>query len=111
MENHNIFMSQLPVQLREHVWHRHEWRIINLGSIGIPAGWVQHQDMRIEIRIELPMNWHQDDHFLGFGIFCVHHQLESFSLVLDLVFDEQCSFSDSLFVPSYCEYHGRHGSK
>ena len=109
MENHKIYMSLPPVQLRKQ--YRHEWRIIHLGSIGIPVGWVQPRDLGIEIRIELPMNWYQDDHFLGFGFFCVLHQPESYVFNLDLVFDEQCSFSDRLYIPFYCEYHGRHGSK
>ena len=111
MENHNIYMSLLLVQVREHMMYRHEWRMINLGSIGIPARWVRHQLVGIGIRIELPMNWYQDDNFLGFGIFYVHHQPGSFVLVLDWVFDEQCSFSNTLFIPSCYEYHGRHGSK
>ena len=111
MGNHNIYMSLLIVQLREHVMYRHEWRIIKLGSIGIPAGWVQHQDMGIEIRIELPMNWYQDDHFLGFGFFCVHQSVSYGNfVVLDLVFGERHSFSDELCLPYY-EYHGKHGSK
>ena len=105
-------MSLLLVQLREHVmYHRHEWRRIQLGSIGILAGWVQHQDMGIEIRIELPMNWYQDDHFLGFGFFCVHQSVLYGNLVvLDLGFGEQHSFSDEVCLPS-CQYHWKHGSK
>ena len=62
-------MSLLPMQLREHMKYDHEWRMINLGSVGIPMGWVQHQDMRFENRIVLLMNWYQDDRFLGFGFF------------------------------------------
>ena len=49
-----------------------KWRSINLGGNGIP-GWVLHQEMGSQIRIELPMNWYEDDHFLGFGFFCLHH--------------------------------------
>ena len=111
MENHNIYMSLLLVQLREHVLYRYQWKTINLGSIGIPARWVQHQDMGIEIRIELPMNWYQDDHFLGFGFFCLH-QSESFGnfVYLDLVFGERRSFSAHAIL-SYVECHGEHGSK
>ena len=108
MENHNIYMSLLPMQLREQ--YRCEWRIIHLGSIGIPVGWVQHWDMGLEIRIELPRNWYQDDHFLRFGFFCVHQSESYVNFILDLVIDEQCSFLDTVCLP-YCEYHGEHGSK
>ncbi|KAL6326305.1 hypothetical protein AAG906_005499 [Vitis piasezkii] len=62
-----------------------KWRSINLGSNGIP-GWVLHQEMGRQIRIELPMNWYEDDHFLGFGFFCLHHQ--SNKIYLSLKFDE-----------------------
>ena len=112
MGNHNIYMSLLLVQLREHVMYRRDlWIMIKLGSIGIPAGWVQHQDMGIEIRIELPMNWYQDDHFLGFGFFCVHQSGPYGNLVvLDLVFGERRSFSNQFILP-HCGYHGKHGSK
>ena len=62
-----------------------KWRSINLGGNGIP-GWVLHQEMGSQIRIELPMNWYEDDHFLGFGFFCLHHQSKEISLYLK--FDE-----------------------
>ena len=103
MESNNIYMSLLTVQLREHMQYPHTyWRKINLGSNRIPAGWVQHdQDVGIEIRIELPTNWYQNDHFLGFGFFCVH-QPGFKSINIDLVFDEQYS---------YCPYCGVHVSK
>ena len=85
--------------------------MVNLGSIGIPARWVQHQDMEIKIRIELPMNWYQDDHFLGFVFFCVHQSnIDDDVICLDLSFDEQYSFPGRLDLPD-CEYHERHGSK
>ena len=111
MENHDIYMSLLLVQLRELVLYHCVWRMINLGSIGIPTGWVQRRDVGIEIEIELPMNWYQDDHFLGFGFFCVHQSVSYGNVVLlDLVIGERCSFSDEVHLP-YCEYHGEHGSK
>ena len=105
-------MSLLLVQVREHVMYcRNEWRMIKLGSIGIPAGWVQHQDMGMEIRIKLPMNWYQDDHFLGFGFFCVNQSVShGNSVLLDLLLGERCSFPAEVFFP-YCEYDGKHGSK
>eukprot|EP00261_Vitis_vinifera_P038522 XP_019079765.1 PREDICTED: TMV resistance protein N-like [Vitis vinifera] len=62
-----------------------KWRSINLGSNGIPR-WVLHQEMGRQIRIELPMNWYEDDHFLGFGFFCLHYQ--SNKIYLSLKFDE-----------------------
>ena len=99
MGNHNIYMSLLLVQVREHVMYcRNEWRMIKLGSIGIPEGWVQHQDMGMEIRIELPMNWYQDDHFLGFGFFRVNQSVShGNSVLLDLLLGERCSFSAEVF--------------
>ncbi|KAL6326214.1 hypothetical protein AAG906_001609 [Vitis piasezkii] len=62
-----------------------KWRSINLGSNGIPR-WVLHREMGRQIRIELPMNWYEDDHFLGFGFFCLHYQ--SNKIYLSLKFDE-----------------------
>ncbi|KAL6326313.1 hypothetical protein AAG906_005507 [Vitis piasezkii] len=62
-----------------------KWRSINLRGNGIPRS-VLHQKMGSQIRIELPMNWYEDDHFLGFGFFCLHHQSKKISL--SLKFDE-----------------------
>ena len=41
------------------------------GSSGIPE-WVSYQRMGCEVRIELPMNWYEDNNFLGF-LLCFHH--------------------------------------
>ena len=38
------------------------------GSSGIPE-WVSHQNKGCEVRIELPMNWYEDNDFLGFALF------------------------------------------
>ena len=62
-----------------------KWRSINLGGNGIPR-WVLHQETGTQIRIELPMNWYEDNHFLGFGFFCLHHHSKYISLFLK--FDE-----------------------
>ena len=45
--------------------------IVVPGSNGIPK-WVSYQRMGSEIRIELPMNWYEDDKFLGFALFFFH---------------------------------------
>ena len=39
-----------------------------LGNGGIP-GWVLHQEIGSQVRIEPPLNWYEDDHFLGFAFF------------------------------------------
>ena len=79
-----------------------KWRSINLGGNGIP-GWVRHQEMGNLIRIELPMNWYEDDHFLGFGFFCLHHQSKILSL--SLKFDEGEYAKDVVeILPSECYY-------
>ena len=47
-------------------------KLIDLGSHGIP-GWVLHQEMGRQTRIEFPMNWYEDDQFLGFAFsFFIH---------------------------------------
>ena len=42
--------------------------ILILGNGGIP-GWVLHQEIGSQVRIEPPLNWYEDDHFLGFAFF------------------------------------------
>ncbi|XP_034701866.1 disease resistance protein RPV1-like [Vitis riparia] len=61
-------------------------KLIDLGSHGIP-GWVLHQEMGRQIRIEFPMNWYEDDQFLGFAFFFLH-PLKS-HLGLSFKFDEE----------------------
>ncbi|KAL6316787.1 hypothetical protein AAG906_021087 [Vitis piasezkii] len=43
--------------------------ICHSGSSGIPE-WVSHKRMGCEVRIELPMNWYEDNNFLGFTMEC-----------------------------------------
>ena len=38
---------------------------------GIP-GWVFHQEIGSQVRIEPPPNWYEDDHFLGFAFFTLY---------------------------------------
>ncbi|XP_034676381.1 disease resistance protein RPV1-like [Vitis riparia] len=82
-----------------------EWGSINLDSNGIP-GWVLHQEMGSKIRIELPMNWYQDDHFLGFGFFCLYQP--DMDLNSSLKFDEEAY--DYMGAP-WCECYWIHGSE
>ncbi|KAJ9676011.1 hypothetical protein PVL29_024811 [Vitis rotundifolia] len=46
------------------------------GSSGIPE-WVSHQRMGCEVRIELPMNWYEDNNLLGFVLFLHHVPLDN----------------------------------
>ncbi|RVW82914.1 Disease resistance-like protein DSC1 [Vitis vinifera] len=50
-------------------------RFVIPGSSGIPE-WVSHQRMGCEVRIELPMNWYEDNNFLGFVLFFHHVPLD-----------------------------------
>ena len=72
----------------------YKWKGINLGSNGIPW-WVQYQAEGSQIRIELPMNWYQDDHFLGFGFFC-QYRLDEHHVYIFMKFHEQYVSSDCL---------------
>ena len=45
------------------------------GSHGLP-GWVSHNSIGHEIRIELPRNWYEDNNFLGFALFYHHVPLD-----------------------------------
>ncbi|RVW31505.1 hypothetical protein CK203_113952 [Vitis vinifera] len=51
-------------------------QISNSGSSGIPE-WVSHQRIGCEVRIELPMNWYEDNNFLGFVLFFHHVPLDN----------------------------------
>ena len=46
-------------------------RVVILGNGGIP-GWVIHQEIGSQVRIEPPLNWYEDDHFLGFAFFTLY---------------------------------------
>ena len=58
--------------------------IILPGSNGIPW-WVSYQEIGDEITIELPMNWYEDNHFLGIAFFCQYRKGDG--LVLYTMFD------------------------
>ncbi|KAJ9676276.1 hypothetical protein PVL29_025007 [Vitis rotundifolia] len=53
-------------------WQR---KFVIPGSSGIPE-WVSYQRMGCEVRIELPMNWYEDNNFLGFVLFFHHVPLD-----------------------------------
>ncbi|WJZ87726.1 hypothetical protein VitviT2T_007087 [Vitis vinifera] len=53
--------------------------IIIPGNGGIP-GWVLHQEIGSQVRIELPLNWYEDDHFLGFAFFFLYHKGNHFEV-------------------------------
>ncbi|XP_034680298.1 disease resistance protein RPV1-like [Vitis riparia] len=82
-----------------------KWRSINLGGNGIP-GWVLHQEMGSQIRIELPMNWYEDDHFLGFGFFCLHHQSKLIGLYFKFDEGEYAYDAVELFCSDCHEING-----
>ncbi|KAL6343097.1 hypothetical protein AAG906_018933 [Vitis piasezkii] len=52
----------------EHLNCKEGKMILILGNGGIP-GWVLHQEIGSQVRIEPPLNWYEDDHFLGFAFF------------------------------------------
>ena len=68
------------------------------GSSGIPE-WVSHQKMGCEVRIELPMNWYEDNNFLGFVIFFHHVPLD----------DDECETTEVDFP--HCELTISHGDQ
>ncbi|KAJ9671299.1 hypothetical protein PVL29_027334 [Vitis rotundifolia] len=85
-----------------------QWKQIILGSHGIP-GWVLHQEMGRQIRIEFPMNWYEDDQFLGFAFFFLHPGRSSFRLSLksdnedklSLVYHPKTIFRDKFHSNQY----------
>ena len=50
---------------------RKEINVVIHGCFGIPE-WIEHQNMGSEVTVELPLNWYEDDNFLGFAFF-FHH--------------------------------------
>ncbi|WJZ87725.1 hypothetical protein VitviT2T_007086, partial [Vitis vinifera] len=52
----------------EHLNCKESKMILILGNGGIP-GWVLHQEIGSQVRIEPPLNWYEDDYFLGFAFF------------------------------------------
>ncbi|KAJ9676054.1 hypothetical protein PVL29_024849 [Vitis rotundifolia] len=65
--------------------YRYNCTGISLGSNEIPE-WVLHQEMGSQIRIELPMNWYQDDHFLGLAFFFLYPAMSHFLIKCRLTF-------------------------
>ncbi|KAL6315302.1 hypothetical protein AAG906_000392 [Vitis piasezkii] len=72
------------------------------GSSGIPE-WVRYQRMGCEVSIELPMNWYEDNNFLGFVLFFHHVPLD------DDDDDDECETTESEFP--HCELTISHGDQ
>ncbi|XP_034675983.1 disease resistance protein RPV1-like isoform X1 [Vitis riparia] len=68
------------------------------GSSGIPE-WVSHQRMGCEVRIKLPMNWYEDNNFLGFVLFFHHVPLD----------DDECETTRGGIA--HCELTISHGDQ
>ncbi|CBI39281.3 unnamed protein product, partial [Vitis vinifera] len=77
---------------------RYQFSILLPGSNGIPE-WVSHQRMGCEVSIELPMNWYEDDNFLGFVLFFHHVPLD----------DDECETTEGS-IP-HCELTISHGDQ
>ncbi|KAJ9701111.1 hypothetical protein PVL29_006455 [Vitis rotundifolia] len=63
----------------EHLNCKEDKMILTLGNGGIP-GWVLHQEIGSRVRIEPPLNWYEDDHFLGFAFFIHFHRENRFPI-------------------------------
>ena len=70
------------------------------GSSGIPER-VSYQRMGCEVRIELPMNWYEDNNFLGFVLFFHHVPLD----------DDECETIKVGFGFRRCELTISHGDQ
>ena len=57
------------MDLAYRMWLSHFVYVVIPGSRGIPE-WISHKSMGCEITIDLPKNWHEDNNFLGFALFC-----------------------------------------
>ncbi|KAL6311265.1 hypothetical protein AAG906_016232 [Vitis piasezkii] len=64
-----------------------------------PNQWVSHQRMGCEVRIELPMNWYEDNNFLGFVLFFHHVPLD----------DDECETTEGRLP--HCELTISHGDQ
>ena len=73
-------------------------RFVIPGSSGIPE-WVSYQRMGCEVRIELPMNWYEDNNFLGFVLFFHHVPLD----------DDECQTTRGGIA--HCELTISHGDQ
>ncbi|XP_034674134.1 disease resistance protein RPV1-like [Vitis riparia] len=74
-------------------------RFVIPGSSGIPE-WVSHQRMGCQVRIELPMNWYEDNNFLGFVLFFHHVPLDD---------DDECETTEGSLP--HCELTISHGDQ
>eukprot|EP00261_Vitis_vinifera_P037921 XP_019079164.1 PREDICTED: TMV resistance protein N isoform X2 [Vitis vinifera] len=52
------------------------WKLVAVirESNGIPE-WIRYQNMGSEVTTELPTNWYEDPHFLGFVVSCVYRHI------------------------------------
>lgn len=103
-----IYMLPLTVQppLKG---YRNNRREINLGTNEIPE-WVLHQERGTKMRIELPMNWYQGDHFLGFAFFCLYPALSCLYLYCRLEDVDSYEKKEYFSFGSNCGYCGIDGS-
>ncbi|WJZ87751.1 hypothetical protein VitviT2T_007106 [Vitis vinifera] len=85
--------------------------IIIPGNGGIP-GWVLHQEIGSQVRIELPLNWYEDDHFLGLAFFFLYHKGNHFEVpyYFDLTLHgDSDEVVDHLSMDSLCKCHEING--
>ena len=85
--------------------------ILILGNGGIP-GWVLHQEIGSQVRIEPPLNWYEDDHFLGLAFFFLYHKGNHFEVpyYFDLTLHgDSDEVVDHLSMDSLCKCHEING--
>ncbi|KAL6343117.1 hypothetical protein AAG906_019660 [Vitis piasezkii] len=85
--------------------------IIIPGNGGIP-GWVLHQEIGSQVRLELPLNWYEDDHFLGLAFFFLYHKGNHFEVpyYFDLTLHgDSDEVVDHLSMDSLCKCHEING--
>ncbi|KAL6343114.1 hypothetical protein AAG906_018952 [Vitis piasezkii] len=81
------------------------------GNGGIP-GWVLHQEIGSQVRLELPLNWYEDDHFLGLAFFFLYHKGNHFEVpyYFDLTLHgDSDEVVDRLSMDSLCKCHEING--
>ena len=86
------------------------------GCVGIPE-WIEHQNMGCEVTVELPLNWYEDDSFLGFAFFFHHVPLGDYDECknrdygfpkYELMTTSQGSHSelvDNVYIGSICKFY------
>ncbi|XP_034675170.1 disease resistance protein RPV1-like isoform X1 [Vitis riparia] len=104
------FSSPLWSSLLKHFKSPIQSSFVIPGSSGIPE-WVSYQRMGCEVRIELPMNWYEDNNFLGFVLFFHHVPLD----------DDECETTEVILPHSkltishrdlpHCELTISHGDQ